>query len=511
MTGGAFPWGGLLGAVLLAAGLTARVIITRLAADSAVDQYYWLLVAKAYRDQRGLPVRISNKYLMEDETQAYPPLFGWLLARLPERWRGHLTIAVEVGELVVLLYVLLALGAEPMALIIGLGVYLAAPVLVVYNAQLTPRILGDFFLFAALVCQLAAVELVTAETAQVALWVASVGFVALIVMTHKMTLQLYAVLLPFWAWALDSLLVPAAAIGGLALYVLIVGPYFAAYQFRAHWDIVRFWNRYWRGLGAHQFKHSPIYGDPKANRDECFHVPGCRGALRHLRLVVSYAPFNPFLPLASLAGDAWPPVWVLVWLVATYSWVLVTLYVPRLKCLGGGHLYVFNTIAPSVLYLAFLPLTAQVLGVLLLGVGLTLVSLILAIRVVARRPIARHDDSNTIVEEAAIMPAGRFAVFPLQAAEVVAACTPHAVLWGGHGYGFRNLEGFFPILEQPLGFFLRKYKIDWVLWKRSFWPKAVEQLLSEGILAEDVEVIQRGEWCLAQCNASSVAARGDIS
>ena len=39
----------------------------------------WTLVAAAYRQQRRLPVRLGGKYLLEDDEQGYPPLFGIVL------------------------------------------------------------------------------------------------------------------------------------------------------------------------------------------------------------------------------------------------------------------------------------------------------------------------------------------------------------------------------------------------------------------------------------------------
>ena len=48
-------------------GILARIAIGRAAkASGRVDHYYWMLAAEAYRTQRGLPVHLPGKYLMED-------------------------------------------------------------------------------------------------------------------------------------------------------------------------------------------------------------------------------------------------------------------------------------------------------------------------------------------------------------------------------------------------------------------------------------------------------------
>ncbi len=492
-----------LGGLLLATGLAARLVIARAASASAVDQHYWVLAARAYRKQCGLPVRIPGKYLMEDEAQAYPPLFGMLLGRLTnQNLVRFMTPALEIAELLVLGALLHALDVQWDMLVLALACYVAAPVLVVYNAQLTPRILGDFFLFSAMALQVVAAFVVGSIEVAWLCWAASAILLGVMVMTHKMTFQLHLVSLPFWWWSLQTWQVPLATLAGLAVFVSIVGLRFSAYQFRAHWDIVRFWNRHWRDLGGHQFGHSPLYGDPSGDRSACFHAPGWWGGLKHLRVVASYAPINLMLPVCSIVSGVWPPAWVLVWIGGVYLWALATLFVPRLKCLGGGHLYVFNAIAPGSIYLAHLPTTLPVLGLLAAGALLIIVSLALAWRIVRARPTARGGDFDDVIDHIRHLEKARFAVFPLQSAEAVAARTDHAVLWGAHGYGFRRLEGFFPVLTRPLEAFFLKYGIEWVLWDSTFWPQGESTLVAHGLVAAD-SIKSFGRWRLVKARDES--------
>ncbi|MGB4116677.1 MAG: hypothetical protein WBK51_09045 [Polaromonas sp.] len=488
---------GVLGCTLLFVGLTARVLIVRAAAASAVDQHYWFLAARAYREQRTLPVRICDKYLLEDEEQGYPPLFGMILGRITGKSTGKfLTHALELIEFAALGVLLFALGLPRDMALVALGFYATAPVLVVYNAQLTPRILGDLFLFAAMALQLVAVFKTIPVEVQWLCWGASAFLLALMVMTHKMTLQLHLVLLPFWWWALGAWQIPFVTVAGFALYTLFVGVGFAKYQFRAHWDIVTFWNRHWRDLGAHQFGHSPLYGDASADRSVCFHQAGWRGVAKHLRVVVSYAPFALVLPVGSLVSGVWPPSWVLVWLGGVYAWALLTLFVAPLKCLGGGHLYVFNAIVPASLYVAYLPQTLMVGFWLTAGALLTVVSLVMAWRIIRTRSVATGDDFKEVIRYISALPKANLAVFPLQSAEPVAARTHHAVLWGGHGYGFGNMEDFFPVLTRPLETFFTRHFVNWVLWNSRFWPEGETRLISEGLIEKSA--VQRfGNWCLA--------------
>jgi hypothetical protein len=477
--------------------VASRAAIGRAAVKTGrVDHFYWVLAAEAYRTQRGLPVRISGKYLMEDEAQAYPPLFGWLLGRVNLARLGIGSVWLLEGvQVVVLGACMAALHAPWAAIVLAAAAYCATPVLVTYNTQLNARILGDLFLFGLFASEVLAIAVADTPGGRLTFWGAAALLTALVIMTHKMTLQLYVLLLPLWSVALGSARPLLAFAAGVLLYILVVGPRFARFQFQAHHEIVAFWQRHWRALGAHQFHDSPIYAEASSTRGTCFHQPGLRGVLKHLRVVVSYAPMNVMLPIASAVSGIWPPAWLLVWLGGIYLVALGTLLVPSFKSLGGGHLYVFNAAAAGAWYVAWLPDTLPVEFVLSVGLLLNAVSLFVAWRIVRRRP-AGHDDSfGRALSALAALPKGRVAVFPLQSAEAVAASTHHAVLWGGHGYGFRRLEGFFPVLSQPLTKYLREYEINWILWDDRYWPSGIRRLGNEGVVGE---AQMFGHWCLAE-------------
>jgi len=485
------PLAVLTGAIAIA----ARVAIGRAAMMTGrVDHYYWMLAADAYRTQRGLPVRIADKYLMEDETQAYPPLFGILLGRWHlDRWGNAAVVGLELAQAAVLVVLMAAFHASVPAILLAVSMYAAAPVLVSYNTQLNSRILGDLFLFSMFAAEACAVFVAQSRSGELALWTFAAVMTALVCMTHKMTLQLYAVILLPWSSALKTTMPLGVFVAGIVLYVALVGPRFAEYQFRAHWDIVSFWNRNWRRLGAHQFRDSPIYGGPSPSCSTCFHRRGLAGVLKHLRVVVSYAPANLFLPLASVVTGSWPPAWLVAWVGVTYLWVLATLFVPALRCLGGGHLYVFNAIGPAAAWVAWLPdqrLTVAVLGI---GVFLTAVSLAMAWRIVRTRVAVRDAMFDEAATALAAMPKSHVAVFPLQNAEAIAAMTPHRVLWGAHGYGFSKLEGFFPVLTEPLSRFIRQHDVEWILADDRFWHVA-DSLMREGLRIDGEQVF--GSWRL---------------
>ena len=440
---------------------------------------------------------------MEDEKQAYPPLFGWMLGRLFKprilRW---VTLKVELIQILSLGVLLCALNISIEMILLALAWYVAAPILVVYNSQVTPRILGDFFLFFSMALQVFAVMLEPTPWLSWPLWALSAFFLGMMVATHKMSFQLHLVLLPFWWWTLSKWQAPLATIAGILIYIMVVGPRFACYQFRAHWDIVSFWNQHWNSLGAHQFNSSPIYGDPKRNFSTNFHQPGWRGVFKHLRIVVSYAPLNLFLPLCSYITGIWPPQWLIVWIGVIYLWAFATLFIPKLKCMGGGHLYIFNTIAPSVIYIGFIPINTNTFWIMLIGALFTILSLIFAVRSVKNRPNSVDEGLDMLLERLSKIPQDRIAVFPTQVAELIAAKTIHAVLWGAHGFGFRQLECFWPVVTRPLGHFFKTYGVGMVVWDSHYWSAGEERMTAEKIInPESVENF--GHWRLAKTSIGS--------
>jgi hypothetical protein len=115
--------------------------------------------------------------------------------------------------------------------------------------------------------------------------------------------------------------------------------------------------------------------------------------------------------------------------------------------------------------------------------------------------MGRDADFDNLIQHIQTWAPSRFAVFPLQAAEPVAEKTPHAVLWGGHGLGFNQLEGFFPVLTRPLSEIIYKNEINYVLWDSNYWPNGMARMEQEGVLQRN-NVTKYGSWLLASIQKS---------
>jgi hypothetical protein len=86
------------------------------------------------------------------------------------------------------------------------------------------------------------------------------------------------------------------------------------------------------------------------------------------------------------------------------------------------------------------------------------------------------------------LPGERVLCFPSTISDSVAYHTRKKTLWGGHGYGFKNLENFFPILGERVENILKRYEISYLLFDKQyikfdefrFEEKALELLKENG-------------------------------
>jgi hypothetical protein len=479
----------------LAVSLLARAAILHVSASAAVDHYYWLLAARAYREKTRLPARIPDKYFLEDERQAYPPFFGWFLSLIPEGWltaasaRWYSQVVDGILITLMLSYAWTAglQGASASIIVFIIG---TAPVLAAYNTQLTSRAFGNLFLTIAVLAALGGSHS-SDQFRSVALLAFATIAVAAVVLTHKMSFQLLAFCWPVWAIIERDWRLAPVPVAGVLLSSLLTGLPFAKLQWRAHWEIVAFWHKHRDELGAHAFNDSPVYGNERRGAT-LFHQPGLRGAFIHFVRAFSYNPFAWLVPTTLLWLSA-PPDWVVIWTLGPLVLAILTLYVPQLRCLGGGHLYVFNSVAPSALWWAFAVVTddRRTFSLLVVAAAAALVALLKAYRTRKAGAAARDPSYRAALEYLAGLNPDRLAVFPFTAAEEAAFRTPHAVLWGGHALTFPQLEPVFPVLRKSVGEILRDYRCSLFLFDTRYWPEGeacAERELTAG------EILSFGPW-----------------
>ena len=254
---------------------------------------------------------------------------------------------------------------------------------------------------------------------------------------------------------------------------------------RAHVDIVAFWNRNWRWVGADQIRESPIYGDGRYERAEKLHKTGLRGVLWHGFILFG---FNPAAWIACLfcyerlfehSALLIYPTPFLVWLLLPCLFALLTSFVPALKCLGAGYLYVYNTslLASLVLGLTFTFTRAPTLSrtLVVISVIFNMVGVFMFYRQLLRGKRARVDEGlDGMIETLRTLPRGVVMCVPANWYEVVAYKSQQPVLWGGHGYGFTRLQPTFPRLLLPIRDVIARYGVRYLLTMDGMLPSNFE-------------------------------------
>ena len=471
--------------------LVVRFIFIKFSSSNAVDHYYWILVTRLFRKKFSLPVRLEGKYLLESDKMAYPIGFGLFLSLFSEKFlrsskSKYVTTVIDLMALIPLSAIGMELNLNLAGFSAMIIVYGLAPILVSYNTQLTSRSLGNLFLLFSLCCQFFAV--VEAQYFSLLYLFFGIIFLTATLVTHKMTTQFYIFLLPGWIYSLHLLGGYGATIAAISpllaivLAFLVTGFKYQKLQWIAHWDIVSFWNRNWRFLGAHQFRHSEIYGKPSERDSSTFHKKGTKGVLKHCSLLFAHLPAVYFLPMYVFFEEPVPliiatPIIIAMLLAAS------TLLLQPLRCLGGGHLYLFNAVPFVSLAWGVLLTTHShsmpLIAIFSMSISLTLLSLYLGSR---KRKAASSPNSknlNLVIKKLSNMRKQNIAVFPVTYAEIIALETEHSVFWGGHGLGFRELEPFWPIMRKRVSVALSSYNISTIILDLDFWPEGGEVLAVE--------------------------------
>ncbi|MDP2318072.1 MAG: hypothetical protein Q8O42_01870 [Acidobacteriota bacterium] len=462
---------GLIAVFALAAGL--RWVPVVLAPQGAgVDHWFWKSYVEALRRDRVFPPELPQYIL--DEKQWYPPLFGLFLARLPEstldRWSPHVAIAIDLARMALLVSVAAwQSDGDPAVLLVAALVYATTPIQISYNIQLNPRGLAAIMLDGLLVA------LLWGMTRPGPWWVWGVVVIlgGLILVTHKMTTQLMV-----------FVIAGTAAIYGRPELLLLLPAWFVAAMVMsrgfywkilvAHMEIVQFWHRNWRWIGADLLRESPIYGDGKYERAEKLHKSGLKGLAWHGFIMFG---FNPAAWIACLlvyerafseSQVLIYPTPLLVWLLLPCLWAILTSVVDPFKRFGAGYLYVYNTSLVSSLVIALTYRYTHVpelsLALLLAAIGLNLAGVAIYYRHFLGNKRTRVDEGlDQMLDRLRTLPRGVVMCLPVNWCEVVAYKTGQPVLWGGHGLGFDNLQPTWPRLLIPIKDVVATYSVRYFL------------------------------------------------
>lgn len=476
------------------------------------DAYYYLLCTEEYRKHRKLPIVLPDYYLLDIREQWYPPGFAVFLSWLPEKWlRKHYWLITPLTDTLIALSlygVLIGTTQRWDVAVVGTLAYsLAWPVLTDCS-NLNSRPLGNLLLVGLM--------LALAQYFESGSWIwIGVSGVAgyLILVTHKMTSQLLYVMLPgmalvSWDWG------PVAILGVALLIAGTVSVRMLQRVFKGQADILKFWDRNWRNLGAHQVLSSPVYGDEAREDLGRVFQPGVRG----LWLNIQHLGADPFVLPALMVG-VWSVasvgltrtettmVW---WAVLTYALAALTMLVPQFRFYGEGYKYLrlatfpVGYLAGSGLWktIAASPLGRDQAGILLFQAASITIALLVAVFVILTRQKANstlnpsvEGDLGNVLEYLKREDVTVVLTVPTHIMDAVVWHCRKKVVWGTHSAGFENVEPMFPVLRAKLGWFVQKYQVSHLVIQESY-AKAEKLGLKE-------PVFRAGEYSVYRTSATS--------
>ena len=303
----------------------------------------------------------------------------------------------------------------------------------------------------------------------------------MILLTHKMTSQLFwflclAVGVLSADWRL-FLLIP------ISLFVaVIISKGFYIKVLIAHWDIITFWNRHWPWISSHPVRESVLYGTPEYETPTKYYRSGVRGLWRRIQYLLGFNPWGwSLLVVAFWAHGSGGHLtaedfWIICWLFFILLFVLLTTFVPFMRCLGNGYLYVYNSAFPSALVVGVIWGGRKHDAVVNVILGVTLMLCILGIffylAVLRRSKTLKTDElMSDALERLKSLPEGVVMCFPQNWHNIIAYKSRKPVLGGGHGFGFRRLVGIYPRLNRPVKEVIDEYNVKYLLTYDSYLPQ----------------------------------------
>ncbi len=435
-----------------------------------MDTWFYLLYIEKFKKEGRFPVELDY-FLMEEKEQWYPPAFPIFLSLLPKQFlfKYHWIISPLIDSLQLLIlyfFTLLVTKSTNTALLAGL-IYAVTPTSYVENRNLNSRSFGALWHTLAMLFTIFYANSTSPWTLGGIL-----VFGYLVSMSHKLTTQalffnlfLFSIIKGDWTYLV--------LIGGILLTTFLLSFGFYYKILLAHLDILRFWRKHLPNLRAHQILDSPVYGVTN-DHSRKFFKPGLKGHIEIGARLFAHNPFLCLIPVILICGFSLDDhFW---WAFSVTSFALLTAYFKPVRFLGEGFKYLKLAVFPTAYVSAgyFFTYQSNLFNYSL--IFLTALSVAFTIFLYSYTTDKTKGNVTTtitpelmeIVNFVETLPGERILCLPILISEVVAYYTRKRVLWGGHGYGFNMLEGFYPVLTRPLELFIFEYGISYVLLDGSY-------------------------------------------
>lgn len=444
-----------------------------------VDHWFWKAYIDEYKTNGRFPP-VLKQFLL-DEYQWYPPVFPLMISWLPEHIFERYSHLVSIGiDILRMLFAMVSVyyltGRVTSTLAAGV-VYALTPILISYNVQLNPRGLGALFLDGVIVLLI----LLIWHAASWWLWLVVGLLSGMILLTHKMTTQLFWFLcLSVGAMSVDWRLILLVPVSLVVALLLSKGFYIKVLI--AHWDIITFWNRHWPWISSHPVRESRIYGASNYETPTKYYRSGVKGLWRRVLYLLGFNPWGwSLLAVAFWAygsgGHLTPEdLWIVKWLALILLFVLITTFIPFMRCLGNGYLYVYNSAFPSALVIGMIwggrKHDAVVNGMLAVTLLLCLVGIAVYLVMLRKSKTLKADVSlNDALERLKYLPDGVVMCFPQNWHNIIAYKSHKSVLGGGHGYGFKRMEGIYPRFNRTVKSVFDEHNVKYLLTYDGYLPQ----------------------------------------
>lgn len=441
--------------------------------NQGCDAFYFLLCAEQFRKKPRLPIILQPHFILENSEQWYPPIFSIFLSLFPEKWldRNHWVINqfIDFVLIVFAFFIVVNLYSIPLALGIILA-YAMQTSLIMEFRGLSSRPLG--LLFTTLFIFSSYYDSINPSFMTI---IPCILLGVLIIYTHKLSSQLLWFLMPFLSiFYLDPIWILFLLLS--YLFAFLIWPSLFIKIIHAHYDIMRFWAKNWPILGAHPIKQSPIYGNNEV-KIQYFKENGIKGLFNIFRTLGHLNYWVIFIPLAILeySNILFFERFLLITVIGIYIWAMITWIFPKLRFLGLGQQYIKYAYVPNLILAAGMIATLNKPSY----IALAFICLVLTVRqyVMVTKEMRRADITQTgylsqdllqMIGHIKALKNPRLMCLPFHYADLIAYSARTPVLWGAHGYGFKNLQDVFPVILKPLKEVANQYSLTHLLIKKGY-------------------------------------------
>ena len=428
-----------------------------------VDVWTHLLYLKEYHKQKGIPKEIGSPFLVSGSYD-YPPAFISILSLFPfrmvEKFEFLFSPIFDVAHIILIFFLSYFLsGSIPIAITVQ-ALYVLTPIIVIENSSATPRSLG-YTLFTIVMMSMILYSQSGNNLFLIPAFIAG----AFIFLTHRFTTQgflFFSIIFSLVEKNLAYFLVFVASL----IIAIFVSRGFYLQVLRGHLGNLKFW----RDNIAYRFAHQ-VRGNIKASSTKDF----------VFRIYNQFLKFPPFV-LAITNPWTLPVLWIflfetpknfiterlIIWVVISYVFAVLTIWVPKLRFLGEGQRYLELSAFPAAyISSAFLFEKGGIFVPAFIIVG---ICAFMTIVVIQRKAIVK-EKLRSVTPEMEKM----FSYLKSLEKKPKLLCIPHQIttnviyhtncpVFVNADYANINkISDVYPYIKKPLKEIMKKYELDLVL------------------------------------------------